>query len=99
MFIDLEKAYDRLSKKAFYFAKREVEDMGDKREIKTVEKFEYLGLEMENSANTDKDIMSRICTTWLMWKKSSGVSYDKYTHDRGKRKFYNPRIHGVSEKG
>ncbi|KAD5508149.1 hypothetical protein E3N88_15852 [Mikania micrantha] len=95
VFIDLEKAYDSVSRHVIWDnLERKKENhvtIGDQEVPKTT-KFKYLRSFVQNNGNIDCDVAHRVQASWNRWRAATSILYDKRFLEKLKGKFYKVAI-------
>ncbi|AQL05931.1 Retrovirus-related Pol polyprotein LINE-1 [Zea mays] len=81
VFIDLEKAYDKVPRSVICAMGYENGDVSlDGQVVPKKDTFRYLGSTLQKEGDIDEDVSHRIKAGWLKWRQAAGVLYDPRCH-------------------
>ncbi|AQK62958.1 Retrovirus-related Pol polyprotein LINE-1 [Zea mays] len=93
VFIDLEKAYDKVPRSVMCAMGYEDGDVSlDGQVVPKKDTFRYLGSMLQKEGDIDEDVSHRIKAGWLKWRQAAGVLCDHRVPRKLKGKFYRTAI-------
>ncbi|AQL08719.1 Retrovirus-related Pol polyprotein LINE-1 [Zea mays] len=93
VFIDLEKAYDKVPRSVMCAMGYEDGDVSlDGQVVPKKDTFRYLGSMLQKDGDIDEDVSHRIKAGWLKWRQAAGVLCDPRVPHKLKGKFYRTTI-------
>ncbi|AQK49513.1 Retrovirus-related Pol polyprotein LINE-1 [Zea mays] len=93
VFIDLEKAYDKVPRSVMCAMGYEDGDVSlDGQVVPKKDTFRYLGSMLQKDGDIDEDVSYRIKAGWLKWRQAAGVLCDPRVPHKLKGKFYRTAI-------